>query len=197
MSKFEVLEDGYSPAAVESARNYYVVISGCSGAGKSSLLRELADRGYRVFAEPCRQIIKEQNYIGGDAIPGKDSYKCMELCISRTMHNMIRAAATTSHVFFDRSIVDAVSGLEQMRVNVPPHLIKALQNFRYNRKVFITPPWPEIFRNDAERIHTYDDSVAEYATLLTAYQRLGHELVFIPKVPVPDRVDFILGELEL
>ena len=61
--------------------------------------------------------------------------------------------------------------------------------------MFIAPPWPEMFRNDAERIHTYDDAVAEYATLLKTYQRLGHELVFIPKASVPERVDFILREL--
>ncbi len=195
MSTFEVLEDGYSPANVEVARNYYVVISGCSGSGKSSLLRELADRGYQVFAEPCRQIIKEQNYIGGDAIPSKDFYKCIELCVSRTMHNMITVAATRSHVFFDRSIVDAVSGLEHMKVSVPPHLITALETFRYGKKVFITPPWPEMFRNDSERIHTYAEALAEYKTLLTTYQRLGHELIFLPKVSVPERVDFILREL--
>jgi predicted ATPase len=195
MSTFEILEDGYAPADVEAARNYYVVLSGCSGAGKSSLLCELADRGYRVFAEPCRQVIKEQNYIGGDAIPSKDFYKCIELCVSRSMYNMISVAATRSHVFFDRSIVDAVSGLERMKVSVPAHLLKALHTFRYSRKVFIAPPWPEMFRNDSERLHTYADAVAEYAALLTTYQRLGHELVFVPKVPVPQRVDFILGEL--
>ncbi len=113
------------------------------------------------------------------------------------MHNMISAAATKSHVFFDRSIVDAVSGLEQMKVSVPPHLMKALQTFRYNKKVFITPPWPEIFRNDSERIHSYDHAVAEYTALLTSYQRIGHELFFVPKVSVPQRVDFILHELRL
>jgi predicted ATPase len=197
MSTFETLEDSYSPIAVEAARNYYVVISGCSGGGKSSLLRELAGRGYRVFAEPCRQIIKEQNYIGGDAIPSKDAYKCMELCISRTMHNMISAAATTSQVFFDRSIVDAVSGVEQMKGSAPPHLTRALQSFRYNRKVFMTPPWPEIFHNDAERTHSYDSAVTEYPTLLAAYQRLGHELVILPKIGVRERADFILRELGL
>lgn len=197
MSTFEILEDGYAPGAVEAARNYYVVISGCSGAGKSSLLRELADRGYRVFTEPGRQIVKEQNFIGGEGIPSKDVYKFVELCLSRSMHNMITAATTTSYVFFDRSIIDNFSGLEQMKVGVPAHIIKAVQTFRYSKKVFITPPWPEMFRNDSERIHTYDDAVAEYDTLLPTYQRLGHELVFLPKVSVPERVDFILRELGL
>jgi predicted ATPase len=195
VSTLELLEDGYAPGNVAAARDFYVVISGCSGGGKSSLMRELADRGFRVFAEPCRQIIKEQNFIGGDAIPSKDSYKCMELCVSRTMHNMIMAAPTTSHVFFDRSIVDSVSGLQRMPGGAPAHLMKAMQTFRYAKKVFMTPPWPELFRTDAERTHSYEDAVAEYATLIPAYERLGHEVVILPKVSVKERVDFILEEL--
>jgi predicted ATPase len=197
MNILEIPEDDYSPANVEAAQNYYVVLSGCSGAGKSSLLRELARRGYRVFAEPVRQIIKEQTYIGGDALPGKDFYKLVELSVSRSMNNMISAAAARSHVFFDRSIVDMFSGLERMKVSVPTHLVTAVQKFKYNRKVFITPPWREIFCNDNERTHSFDDSVAEYAMLLKTYPRLGYELILVPKVSVPERADFVLHQLGL
>ena len=195
MSEFENLEDSYSPAHVEAARDYYVVISGCSGGGKSSLLRELADRGYRVFAEPGRQIVKEQNYIGGDGIPSKDVRKFVELCVSRSMHNMISAAATTAYVFFDRSIIDNFNGLVQTASGAPAHIRKAAETFRYYRKVFITPPWPELFVNDSERTHTYEDALAEYVTLLPAYERLGYELALIPKMSVKERVDFVLREL--
>jgi predicted ATPase len=197
VSALKALEDEYSPAAVEAARDYFVVISGCSGAGKSSLLRELSERGYRVFAEPGRQIVKEQNFIGGDGIPSKDVYKFVELCVSRSMHNMISAAATTSVVFFDRSIIDNIRGLENLPSGVPADLRNALKTFRYRRKVFIAPPWPELFRNDSERIHSYADAVAEYDALLPAYRRLGHELVLLPEVAVPQRVDFILQELRV
>ena len=82
-------------------------------------------------------------------------------------------------------------------MSVPLHLIKAVETFRYGRKVFVAPPWPENFRNDSERIHSYEESVAQYATLLTTYRRLGHELIFLPKVSVRERVDFILSELGL
>jgi predicted ATPase len=195
MSTFKTLEDEYSPAAVAAARDYFVVISGCSGGGKSSLLRELSNRGYRVFAEPGRQVVREQNFIDGDGIPSKDAYKFAELCVSRSMHNMISAATTTTYVFFDRSIIDNFNGLEQMKGGAPAHIRKAAHTFRYSKKVFIAPPWPELFRNDAERIHSYADAVAEYETLLPTYQRMGHELVLLPKVSAPARVDFILGEL--
>src|SRR5690349_6338919 len=57
-------EDRYDPARATAARDRHVVISGCSGGGKSAQLDELAARGYRTFPEPGREIIKEQTSIG-------------------------------------------------------------------------------------------------------------------------------------
>ena len=113
------------------------------------------------------------------------------------MHNMIMAADTTSYVFFDRSIVDNINGLMRMPSGAPAYMLTALEKFRYARKVFMTPPWAELFRADAERTHSYEASVAEYETLGPAYERLGHEVVVLPKVSVKERVDFILKELGL
>jgi predicted ATPase len=36
----------------------FVVISGCSGGGKSTLLAELARRGHAVVEEPGRRIVQ-------------------------------------------------------------------------------------------------------------------------------------------
>jgi predicted ATPase len=184
------LESAYSIEAVAAARNRFIVISGCSGGGKSSLIDELARRGYRTAAEPGRQVIREQNAIGGDAVPGRDTTKFLELTISRTIHAMIVAAsqAETPPVFFDRSIVDQVSG------DVPAHFARAAQIFRYGR-VFIVPPWPENFRNDAERKHSFEDALQHYAALLETYERYGYPLTFIPKLSIAQRADFVLQSL--
>jgi predicted ATPase len=40
--------------------DHLVVISGCSGGGKSTLLAELAQRGYGVVEEPGRRIVREE-----------------------------------------------------------------------------------------------------------------------------------------
>ena len=41
------------------------VITGSSGGGKSALLEELARRGYSVVPEAGRQLVREQQSIGG------------------------------------------------------------------------------------------------------------------------------------
>jgi predicted ATPase len=47
----------------------FFVITGCSGGGKSTLLSELEQRGYRVFPEPGRQVVKAQQSVDGDGLP--------------------------------------------------------------------------------------------------------------------------------
>lgn len=66
----ENLEDNYlNETNFPIVKNNYVVISGCSGEWKSTLLSELVSRGFSVILEPGHQIVKEQNAIGGDALP--------------------------------------------------------------------------------------------------------------------------------
>jgi predicted ATPase len=52
--------------------NRFVLISGCSGGGKSTLLAELSARGYPVVKEPGRRIIAGEFASGGSALPWGD-----------------------------------------------------------------------------------------------------------------------------
>lgn len=50
----------------------FVIISGCSGGGKSTLIAELGRRGYAVVEEPGRRIVKEERKGEGLALPWVD-----------------------------------------------------------------------------------------------------------------------------
>ena len=50
----------------------FVVISGCSSGGKSTLIAELGKRGHAVVDEPGRRIVKEELASGGSALPWLD-----------------------------------------------------------------------------------------------------------------------------
>jgi predicted ATPase len=178
-------------------RHQFVAISGCSGGGKSTLLHELAGRGYQVFSEPGRQIVKEQLHIGGDAYPWADAEKFVELVVSRAMHQMVNAACGNQLAFFDRGIIDAFCFLERRGSPVPPYMSKCVEKFRYNEKVFLAPPWREIYRNDEERRHSFDEAEQEYRALLVTYKRCGYKTVELPKLDVVARANFILATLEV
>jgi len=169
----------------------YVVISGCSGGGKSALLSELVRRGYFVVLEPGRQIVKEQHAIDGDALPWTNLQKFLDLALSRYLYQFNSQDQTDQFIFFDRGIIDAV----QLDFPQPKYFQNAANNFRYNRLVFLVPPWKEIFANDVERKHDFESAVKEFNELLIKYKNFGYETVLIPKVSVKERVDFILEKL--
>ena len=61
--------------------------------------------------------------------------------------------------------------------------------------IFMTPPWKEIFCQDEERQHTYEDAVTEYERNLKFYSQCGYHIVELPKISVKERAEFILSIL--
>jgi predicted ATPase len=172
-----------------------VVVSGCSGAGKSSLLQEMARRGYCVQPEPGRQVVKEQLFIDGDGLPWQNAVGFIELCVSRAMYFYNTAAPTDKPVLFDRSFLDNIRGFADLGLPVPDSLKEASKRYRYAARVFMTPPWKELFANDAERRHTFEAAEAEYAALLQAYAANGYDIVLIPRGTVAARATFLERQL--
>jgi predicted ATPase len=80
---------------------------------------------------------------------------------------------------------------------VPPHMDKAAQLFRYNRRVFIAPPWRDIFRQDRERKQDFAEAVRTYQVMAETYSEYGYELVEIPCASVEARMEFILSNAKL
>lgn len=173
-------------------KDHYVIITGCSGGGKSTLLSELANRGYTVVQEPGRQIVKEQMAIEGDGLPWVNLEKFLELALSRYLYffNSQKGDQTT---FFDRGIIDALQ-LDQPQAS---YFRKAAERFRYYKHVFLVPPWEEIYANDPERKHDFESAKKEYEELLIKYKEFEYEVIIIPKYSVKERADFVLDRLNI
>lgn len=182
-----------------------VVITGCSGSGKSSLLAELARRGHRVLPEAGRQIVQEQMAAGGDGVPWENRAKFATLAADRAAHHydaLRDGQVDDGHeggrlVFADRSVVDVVTFFARCGMEIPARLKALLTRYRYHPTVLMSPPWEEIFQTDAERRHGFAESVAEYEWLLGAYAAQGYEWIEIPKRPVPERAAFVANHPRL
>jgi predicted ATPase len=106
-----------------------------------------------------------------------------------------RASTLTGWVFFDRGLVDAAAALQSL---TGEQVLGPLgQSHRYHRRVFLTPPWPEIYVVDPERRHGFDAALDEYSRLLEAYPALGYEVAVLPKAGVSERADFVLDMLAM
>lgn len=174
------------------ASDRFVVISGCSGGGKSTLLAELARRGHRVVEEPGRRIVAEEMERDGSALPWVDPVAFVEraLALARADRETVKNAI--GWTFFDRGLIDAAVALEHL-TGAP--VAGTLGPDRYHRRVFLTPPWPAIYKTDPERRHGFEDAVDEYVRLATAYPSLGYDVLLLPHVQVAERADLILESL--
>jgi predicted ATPase len=171
----------------------FVVISGCSSGGKSTLLAELRRRGHAVIEEPGRRIVREELRSAGAALPWVDAAAFARRAIAIALADRATAAALDGWVFFDRGLIDATAALQHLTGE--PLLPTLAQVHRYHRRVFLAPPWPEIYTTDPERRHGFDAALAEYSRLLKVYPSLGYEIVVLPKVGVAERADLVLTKL--
>lgn len=170
-----------------------VVISGCSGGGKSTLLGELRRRGHTAVDEPGRRIIVEQIRQGGNALPWTDIEAFLREALHVAAMDVESTAWGVGPVFFDQGLIDAAAALQRL-CGVP--LAQSLGESRpYGRLVFLAPPWPEIYCVDEMRRHSYLEAEAEYAHLDATYRALGYEVRLLPYTSVSDRADFVLGSV--
>jgi predicted ATPase len=172
----------------------FVVISGCSGGGKSTLLMELAKRGHAVVHEPGRRIVKEELAGDGLSLPWVDGAAFARRAIELALADRAVASRLGGWVFFDRGLIDAAAALQHLTGE--PALATLREAHRYHKRVFITPPWPEIYVKDLERRHGLDDAVVEYQRLMEVYPSLGYEVVVLPKAETTERADFVMRALK-
>lgn len=171
----------------------FVIISGCSGGGKSSLLAELGRRGHAVVPEPGRRIIAEERAAGGTALPWVDLAAFARRAVAMALNDRHGMRGRPGWVFFDRGLIDAAAALE--RATGEPALAPLADAHRYHPRIFLTPPWPDIYVPDDDRRHDFNAATAEYADLCRAYALSDYDLDLLPRTGIARRADYILSRL--
>lgn len=173
----------------------FFVITGGPGSGKSAIIEALHRAGYPRSIEAGRGIIQDQVAIGGHALPWHDPVLFAELMLSWDLRSYRLAEEAAGPVFFDRGVVDVVGYLRLLDRPLPEHMLRAVATFRYNRRVFVAPPWQEIYRHDRERKQDFAEAVRTCEAMVAAYSQNGYELIEIPLGTVEERMRFVLGAI--
>ncbi|QES88962.1 AAA family ATPase [Rhizosphaericola mali] len=71
-----------------------------------------------------------------------------------------------------------------------------VKNCIYNPKIFILPPWEEIYKTDQERKQTWEEAVKTFETMKQTYLEFGYHAIEIPKGSVEDRCSCLLSHLQ-
>ncbi|MDH6308694.1 putative ATPase [Dysgonomonas sp. PFB1-18] len=174
--------------------NFYIITGG-PGVGKTTLLDELARRGYHYVPEVARDIIRQQIATGGDALPWADARKYSDMMLSRSVDDFVRLSVSDELYFFDRGIPDTYGYERLIGLDMSEKLKEAVAIYRYNPVVFILPAWKEIYETDSERKQDFEEAVATYHVMTEIYSELGYTPVEVPTLPVKERADFVLNQL--
>jgi predicted ATPase len=129
----------------------------------------------------------------GTALPWVDPIAFSRRAIALARADRKAARQLRGWVFFDRGLIDASVALQHWTGE--PALARIRRSHRYHRRVFLAPPWPEIYVTDGERRHGLDAAVLEYQRLVAAYPALGYEVTVLPKIGVAERAELILRTL--
>ncbi|HST12698.1 MAG TPA: AAA family ATPase [Terriglobales bacterium] len=173
----------------------FFVVTGGPGSGKSTLIEALARTGFGRSVEAGRGIIQNQVAIGGRALPWVDPALFAEMMLAWEMRSYCIAQGQAGQIFFDRGVPDVAGYLRLMKLPIPTYLEKAIETFRYHSRVFITPPWEDIFQQDHERKQDFAEAIRTYESLAETYTCYGYELVELPRRSVEERARFVLERL--
>jgi predicted ATPase len=171
------------------------IVSGGPGAGKTTVLSELAKKGYQCAPEVARQIIQEQMQAGGTALPWNDREAYTSLMLQRSIDSYRKHTPASTPMFSDRGIPDTLCYARLIGLRNLHSLERACHAFRYASLVFLAQPWHEIYTTDTERKQDFAEAVQTYKLLVDVYRECGYESVELPKTSPRDRAEFIIEQL--
>lgn len=173
------------------------VITGGPGVGKTTLLNALGKQGFSVVMEDARRIIQEQIQNDGEGVPWKNKIYYAQLMLAASLETYQRTIDETSSniVFFDRGILDTICYMKMENIPITEEMNNLVCAHTYNRKVFILPPWEEIYATDNERKQTWEEAVLTFDKMKQTYLEYGYEVIEVPKNSVECRCEFILRHI--
>lgn len=172
-----------------------IVIIGGPGTGKSTVLNELISRGFHCKPEISREVIIMAQKKGIDQLFLTDPLLFSKLLLEGREQQYIEADKRKDEiVFFDRGIPDAHAYMNYSNTEYPAYFVEKSTTYKY-QKVFMLPPWKEIFVSDNERYESFEIAVEINHHLKKTYQEIGYEIITVPFGTVKERTDFILDSL--
>lgn len=167
------------------------VITGAPCSGKTTVISELELLGYPVVHEVARAYIDERLKNGETIAQIKADILSFERHILYEKFAIEQTLLKGETVFLDRAIPDSI-GYYILEGLDPDDPVQKSRLWRYKTIFFFERI---LFENDPVRSEN-DITASRIDSLLKeSYRMLGYEIIFVPLMPVNERVKFILNHL--
>lgn len=169
-----------------------IVIIGGPGTGKTTIIDGLIAKGHCCYPEISREVTAEAKRQGIEQLFLENPLLFSELLLEGRKKQFENATQEIDNiVFIDRGIPDVLAYMHYIGDSYPAHFDTCCKEHKYS-KIFILPPWEEIYVSDDERYENYEQAKLIYNHLTETYQHYGYELIEVPKGSLDQRINFIL-----
>lgn len=100
-------------------------------------------------------------------------------------------------MFSDRGIPDTLGFARLIGLRKTKAIESACRHYRYAPRVFLAPPWKEIYETDSERKQDFCEAERTFEVVSGVYLQSGYELLQLPKLGPSARAHFVLDQLNL
>ena len=177
-------------------RKELVVITGGPGTGKTTIIEGLQKLGYQCFPEISRQITLQAKIQGIEQLFLEKPLLFSELLLEgRKNQYELANSESANMVFLDRGIPDILAYMHYIGDSYPSFFDQACKDHLYT-KIFILPPWEEIYISDEARYENYEQATLIFEHLKETYLHYNYKLIEVPKANISERIDFILKSIK-
>ena len=172
-----------------------IVIIGGPGTGKTTIIDGLVQNGYCCYPEISRQVTAQAQQQGIEQLFLENPLLFSELLLEGRKKQFHDAHQEPHNiVFLDRGIPDVLAYMHYIGDSYPPFFDAVCKEHIYT-KIFILPPWEDIYVSDQERYENFEQAQLIHDHLVETYQNYGYELIEVPKDTVDKRILFILDQI--
>lgn len=172
--------------------NNWYVLTGAPSSGKTTILKELEKKGYKVVYEIARTFIENELKKGKSLKEIRKNELAFQQKILQLKIDLEKKLPKNKIIFLERGIPDSISYFKICNNFNDRLLKKAVENCSY-KKVFLFELLE--YKKDHARVES-KKKAQELETLLELdYKNLGMDVIGLPNMSVTKRVRFILNNL--
>lgn len=173
-----------------------IVITGGPGTGKTTLINALIEKGFCCFPEISREITLEAKKQGIEQLFLEKPLLFSELLLEGRKKQFLEANQNNFEtVFLDRGIPDILAYMHFIGDSYPAFFDEACKEHNYS-KVFLLPPWEEIYQSDEARYENFEQAKLIYNHLKETYKKYSFDLIEIPTGTITERIEFLLNHFD-
>ncbi len=171
------------------------VVSGGPGTGKTSVIKELKNRGYAVLFETARYLAESDKRFVEKSIKEINMYDFQHSIFKfqKEQFKNLRYGGE-GPIFSDRGLGDTLAFMKVNNIGIPEEYLTFSKKFNH-LPVFMLEPLG-FYEKDELRQESEDEQKEIHKQIIKAYENLGHAILPVSIMPVRERADFIIENIQ-